>query len=59
VLTSPEDVLFPPEVMEEVAATIPGARLQVIPGVGHSTYFEAPEVFNRVVLDFLAESPSA
>ncbi len=56
VLTSPEDVLFPPEVMEEVAKTIPGARLEVIPGVGHSTYFEAPEVFNRVVLDFLAET---
>jgi pimeloyl-ACP methyl ester carboxylesterase len=40
--------------MEEVAAAIPGARLEVIPGVGHSTYFEAPEIFNRVVDDFLA-----
>ncbi len=52
-ITSPEDVLFPPEVMEEVAARLPGARLEVIPGVGHSTYFEAPEVFNALVLGFL------
>jgi 3-oxoadipate enol-lactonase len=55
VLTSPEDILFPPAAMEEVAAAIPGARLEVIPGVGHSTYFEAPEIFNRVVGGFLAE----
>jgi pimeloyl-ACP methyl ester carboxylesterase len=55
VLTSPEDVLFPPEAMEEVAAAIPAARLEVIPGAGHSAYFEAPEAFNRVVSDFLAE----
>jgi len=54
-LTSPEDILFPPEAMEEVAAAIPGARLEVIPGVGHSTYFEAPEIFNRVVSGFLAD----
>lgn len=54
-LTSPEDILFPPEVIEEVAATLPGARLEVIPGVGHSTYFELPETFNRIVSGFLAE----
>ena len=56
VLTSPEDVLFPPEIMEEVAQSIPGARLEVIPGVGHSTYFELPETFNRVVSGFLSEA---
>ncbi len=54
-ITSPEDVLFPPPVMEEVAATIPGARLEIIPGVGHSTYFEAPELFNALVYGFLKE----
>ncbi|MEO3429628.1 alpha/beta fold hydrolase [Pelagibius sp. CAU 1746] len=54
-ITSTEDVLFPPEVMEEVAATIPGARLEVIPGVGHSTYFEAPETFNALVFGFLRD----
>lgn len=53
VLTAPEDVLFPPEVMEEVAATLPGARLAVIPDAGHSTYFEAPSAFNRIVSEFL------
>ncbi|GAB4394791.1 MAG: alpha/beta hydrolase [Kiloniellaceae bacterium] len=54
-LTGPEDVLFPPPVMEEVAASLPGARLAQVPGVGHSIYFEAPETFNRLVLGFLEE----
>ncbi len=52
-ITSPEDVLFPPPVMEAVAGTIPGARLEIVPGVGHSTYFEAPQSFNALVLGFL------
>ena len=47
------DRLFAPAVLEEVAAAIPGARFQVIPTVGHSPYFEAPEAFNRVVGEFL------
>jgi pimeloyl-ACP methyl ester carboxylesterase len=42
--------------MEEVAARLPGARLEVIPGVGHSTYFEAPEIFNALVLGFLKDA---
>ena len=56
VIKSPEDLLFPPDVMEEVAARIPGARLETIPCVGHSTYFEAPEVFNALVSKFLDEA---
>jgi 3-oxoadipate enol-lactonase len=54
-ITGPEDILFPPPVMREVADTLPGARLVEMPGVGHSTYFEAPEVFNDLVFNFLEE----
>ena len=36
-----------------MADTIPGARHLVIPGVGHLTNLEAPEVFNRAVTEFL------
>ena len=54
-ITGPEDVLFPPPVMEEVARSIPGARLVQLPGVGHSTYFETPDAFNELVFGFLEE----
>jgi pimeloyl-ACP methyl ester carboxylesterase len=36
-----------------MAETIPGARHVVIPGVGHLTNLEAPDVFNREVARFL------
>ncbi len=52
------DGLFPPDVLEDVAAAIPGAEFAVIPTVGHSPYFEAPDQFNRLVEDFLRRHPS-
>ncbi len=47
------DRLFPPPVLREVAAAIPGAHFHEIPRVGHSPYFEAPEEFNRIAQEFL------
>jgi pimeloyl-ACP methyl ester carboxylesterase len=41
------------EVAEGVAARVPGARKQVLPGVGHMPNMEDPATFNRVLLDFL------
>lgn len=38
---------------ETLAAGIPGARLAVIPGVGHLTPAEAPDEFNALVQGFL------
>ena len=49
------DVLAPPPVMELMHKRMPGSRLVVVPGAGHSVYFEKPEEFNRIVLDFLAD----
>jgi 3-oxoadipate enol-lactonase len=40
---------------EAMAATIPGARLAVLPGGGHSPQFEAPEAWWDAVSGFLAE----
>ena len=45
------------QVADDLARVIPGARLEVIPGAGHSPQFEAPERFNAVLLDFLASLP--
>jgi pimeloyl-ACP methyl ester carboxylesterase len=42
VLAGGEDRLCPPARHEEIAALVPGARLQVLPGVGHLLPLEAP-----------------
>ena len=41
---------------EELASTIPGARLVVIPGAGHSPQVEAPDAWFDAVAGFLAET---
>ena len=53
VLASDLDPLFPPAVLESVAADI-GAPLERIDGAGHSTYFEKPDEFNAVLRSFLS-----
>lgn len=56
-LAGEHDQLFPPEALHEVARMIPGAQIRDFPGAGHSTYFEQPEIFNRVVGEFIAKHP--
>ena len=51
-VTGEEDILLPPQLVERVASQIPYALFVKIPGVGHSAYFEKPEEFNRIVLEF-------
>lgn len=41
-----------------IEAAIAGARRVVLAGSGHLPHMETPEVFNRVVLEFLAEVPA-
>lgn len=48
------DQLFPAAMLHAVAEAIPGCRVHDFPGVGHSTYFEDPDTFNRVVEGFVA-----
>lgn len=49
------------EIAGRFAADIPGARTMVLPEAGHMANMDAPEAFNRVVLDFIAsvDSPLA
>lgn len=47
------DRLTPPKMAEDIAARIPGARVEVIADAGHLSNIEQPEAFNRIVLDFL------
>jgi pimeloyl-ACP methyl ester carboxylesterase len=50
-----QDVICPPALIAVMHQEVPGSQLQVIPGAGHSAYFEAPRSFNQHVLKFLAE----
>jgi pimeloyl-ACP methyl ester carboxylesterase len=42
-----------PELMQRMAARVPGCEFQVLAGTGHVANVEAPERFNAAVLDFL------
>lgn len=53
VLVGEEDVSTPPARAEELAAGIPGARLQVIPMAGHLSTIEAPDVTSAQILSHL------
>jgi pimeloyl-ACP methyl ester carboxylesterase len=51
-----EDQITPPACLEAAEAIIPGAKLLIVPAAGHLVPLEAPEVFNRAIVEFLAES---
>lgn len=44
---------------EMVAANVPGARLEIVPGAGHMPHLESPARFRSLTLDFLQEEPTA
>ena len=48
-----DDILVPPRFSRELAAQIPGAKLQVVSGAGHVFFWERADVFNQICLDFL------
>jgi pimeloyl-ACP methyl ester carboxylesterase len=48
------DLLSPPALMRLLAAAIPGCQTVAVPEAGHAAFWEQPEVWNRLVLDFLA-----
>lgn len=53
VVAGSNDLIWPPDVLRELAGHLPGARFEQV-DAGHSPYFENPESFNRVLADFLA-----
>ena len=52
-ITGDADLYTPPSVLRLFAARFPNCESAVIPECGHSAFWEQPEQFNRVVLDFL------
>jgi pimeloyl-ACP methyl ester carboxylesterase len=55
VLAGKDDILVPFSLSEEMATSIPNARLVVLDGGGHRFNTEVPDKFNRAVLEFLAQ----
>jgi len=54
-LTGDADLYTPPSVLRLLAARLPNCQSLVIPESGHSAFWEQPEAFNGVVLDFLSK----
>ncbi len=55
VLTGSEDVVTLPEGGRRVARNLFNGRFELLGGVGHLPYIEAPAAFNTIVGDFLAQ----
>jgi len=58
VIWGEHDALVPAGLGRALAAAIPGARYEEIPGAGHVVMVDAPGAFNALVLDFLRETHS-
>ena len=48
------DLVLPERFSRDLVERIPGARLVVIPDVGHQPFQETPDDYNRLLLDFWA-----
>jgi pimeloyl-ACP methyl ester carboxylesterase len=52
-MTGESDLYTPPSLLRMQALHMPHAEVATIAEAGHSPYWEQPEVFNRLLLDFL------
>ncbi len=52
-ITGDADLYTPPPVLRLFAERIASSQTLILPEVGHSGYWEQPELFNRAVLEFL------
>jgi 3-oxoadipate enol-lactonase len=56
VLHGEQDVMSPPGNARRLAATIPGAELQLVPGAGHAVVLERAEDCAAVLLDWITRN---
>ena len=57
IVVGEDDLLTTVEESKRMAAVIPGARLEIIPGAGHLSNLEQPLRFNAVLTQFLEGLP--
>jgi len=53
VLTGPNDLIFPLQQSRQIHEGIPGSKLVVTTRGGHTFMWEAADVFNKAVIDFI------
>lgn len=58
VVVGDEDVATKPEKAKFIHMSIKNSELHLIPGAGHSSCIEKPEVVNQLILDFLGRGSS-
>jgi 3-oxoadipate enol-lactonase len=54
-MTGDDDFSIGRSALEDLAALIPDARVEIVERCGHAPYVEAPETFETIVADFVAE----
>ena len=57
VIWGEDDEVTPLPHSQQIAETVPGARLETIPGAGHIANLDRPEAFNRLLAEFLDAQP--
>ena len=55
VLAGDADLLSPPALMRLLSAHIPHCEFVRVPGAGHAAFWEQPELWNRLVLEFISQ----
>jgi pimeloyl-ACP methyl ester carboxylesterase len=55
VLVGEADLLSPPALMRLLAAHIPNCQFASVPEAGHGAHWEQPEIWNRIVLEFIGQ----
>jgi pimeloyl-ACP methyl ester carboxylesterase len=58
VIGAERDLMIPAWKSRELASLIPGSKLTILEGQGHGVMWEASQVFNTAVTEFLATTPS-
>jgi 3-oxoadipate enol-lactonase len=59
VLVGEHDEATPPPMSHELAAGLPNARLNILPGCAHVPQLQSPEMFLAAIGDFLTASHAA
>ena len=59
VIVGEDDSITPPAVAREMAAGIPGARLEVISGAAHLPPLEQPRTTARLIAEFVGQAAAA
>jgi aminoacrylate hydrolase len=54
IIASDNDYITPSYYAKSLNEAIPGSKLEIVQGGGHSISKTRPEIFNRLVMDFLA-----